>query len=307
MLRMLTIALLALVAVRTPALASNELQLDLSLSPGGHLQTPVIINDGESDFAVLDTGANIALIDRDVAIRNGVPLPPEASPQIQVLGLTGHDWHPLVHIQTMQVGSEGFENVRAALRLKPSSSDRGAIIPVGAFSQRFVDLNVPAGTVTFMDRRPHLQRGNRRSFKLREVEGLYFLEVDVNGTTGLALIDTGSTMTMISSQLAQRARGREMPSYAELVGVHGNPVQAEVVDVREMALGNYQMRGFDLVVFDPPVFEHLGMTEQPMMVLGMDLLRYFRVVIDRERARAWLVGPKESRLRLEAVPYGVRD
>ena len=307
MLRMLVIVFLVFVAVRAPALASNELKLDLSLSPAGHLETPIVINGGEPGYAVFDTGANIALIDEAVALRNGVPIPPEAAPQIRVLGLTGHDWHPLVHIETMQVGSEGFENIRAALRLKSSSSDRGAIVPALTFSQRFVDIDVPAGKVTFMDRRPRLQRGDRRSFKLREVEGLYFLDVEVNGVAGLALIDTGSSTTLISKQFAEQARGRNLPSYVQVFGVNGNPVRAEAVDIRRMGLGNYRLRGFDLIVFDPPVFEHLGLTDQPMMVLGMDLLRHFRVIIDRERERVWLVGPKNARLRLSAIPSRFED
>ena len=298
--RLLAIALLAFLAVRAPAFASNELQLELSLSPAGHLQTQIVINEGEPDYAVLDTGANIALIDKAVASRNGVLIPPETSPQVEVLGLTGHALHPLVHIESVQVGSKGLQNLRAALRLETRSIDHGAIIPMTAFQQRYVDINPPERTLTFRERRPRLRREDRRSFPLREVQGLYFVEIQLNGVSGLALIDTGSNATLISSQFAQSARGSNIPSTVEVIGVHGEPKPAEYMRVRRMHLGKYRLRGFELVVFDPPVFEHLGFGDQPMMVLGTDLLRYFRVVIDREDERVWFVGPKAPRLSLGA-------
>ena len=307
MLRMLVIVFLVFVAVRAPALASNELKLDLSLSPAGHLQTPIMINGGEPDYAVFDTGANIALIDQAVALRNGVPIPQETGPEVQVLGLTGESLHPLIHIETVQVGSQGVQNLRAALRLKPSKADEGAIIPMLTFDQRYVDLDPRAGTVTYGERRPRLERADRRSFKLHEVEGLYFLEVEVNGVRGLALIDTGATSTLISSQFAARARGRDVPAYTHVVGISGNPVPAEIVSVRRMGLGSYRLREFDLVVYDPPVFAHLGFDGESMMVLGMDLLRHFRVIIDRERERVWLVGPKQSRLHLGTASSRLKD
>ena len=95
-----------------------------------------------------------------------------------------------------------------------------------------------------------------------------------------------------------------------MFGADSGGANVKVMSARQLKLGKHEMRDFLILSADPPLFEYLGLEEEPAMVLGLDTLRNFRLQIDRERGyvhlsraetrkegRRYRIQPFSSRLR----------
>jgi hypothetical protein len=106
----------------------------------------------------------------------------------------------------------------------------------------------------------------------------------MNGVTGLALIDTGSSISYVNSRFADDAGAKPNIEKTQILqGVSGKGIPVRVATARKFTLGAHRVSGPDLIVADPPLFAHLGLAEEPAMVLGLDYLSIFRVQLDRRR------------------------
>ena len=95
-------------------------------------------------------------------------------------------------------------------------------------------------------------------------DGHFWLRAELNGAPANFLVDTGATLTAVSSGLAERA-GLE-PRRGGLpvtVGTANGPVAAELATAEELRFGNVSARGLDMVIAPT-----LGDTN----VVGMNLL-----------------------------------
>jgi len=95
-------------------------------------------------------------------------------------------------------------------------------------------------------------------------DGHFWLRAELNGAPANFLVDTGATLTAVSSGLAERA-GLE-PRRGGLpvtVGTANGPVAAELATAEELRFGNVSARGLDVVIMP-----NLGDTN----VVGMNLL-----------------------------------
>lgn len=95
-------------------------------------------------------------------------------------------------------------------------------------------------------------------------DGHFWLRAELNGTPANFLVDTGATLTAVSSGLAERA-GLE-PRRGGLpvtIGTANGPVAAQLATADELRFGNVSARGLDIVIAPT-----LGETN----VIGMNLL-----------------------------------
>lgn len=95
-------------------------------------------------------------------------------------------------------------------------------------------------------------------------DGHFWLRAELNGVPANFLVDTGATLTAVSSGLAERA-GLE-PRRGGLpvtIGTANGPVAAQLATIEELRFGNVAARGLDVVIAPT-----LGETN----VVGMNLL-----------------------------------
>ena len=123
-----------------------------------------------------------------------------------------------------------------------------------------------------------------------------FVDVRINGKSGRAIVDTGSNISYVNSAFAGLAQMRTNEEKTQLLqGATGGDARVRVATARKMALGNFYFSGADLMVADPFLFESLGVTEEPAMVLGLDYLSLFTVQFDRRQNRMVLSLPAGER------------
>ncbi|WP_394727282.1 TIGR02281 family clan AA aspartic protease [Altererythrobacter sp. GH1-8] len=120
-------------------------------------------------------------------------------------------------------------------------------------------------------------------------DGHFWLRAEINGAPANFLVDTGATLTAVSSGLAQRA-GLE-PRRGGLpvtVGTANGPVAAQLATADELRFGNVSARGLDVVIAPS-----LGETN----VVGMNLLS--RLASWRVEGNTMILVPNNPQAPLE--------
>jgi predicted aspartyl protease len=264
--------------------SANERQvIPFEMTDEGHLLVSLTINGRSGIDGVIDTAATYAMIDVATARSAGVAEPDAES--VNVLGVSGPQIYPVVYINSMATGNTGIGDIPAALNNRPDIPGAHNILPAGAFDGDVIDFDFDEQRVLIYDGRPDSST-TRVSTRvpIEEISGLWFAEVKLNGKKGLALIDTGSSITYVNSRFANDASMRtNVEKTQTLLGATGGGVAVRVATARLFTAGRHRIPGLDLLVADPALFSHLGRSEQPTMVLGLDYLSAFRVQIDRRR------------------------
>ena len=287
--------------------ASDLGVIKMTVDENDQMTINVQVNDKEG-LAVLDTAATYALIDAAM-LTDGNSQPRDE--QVEILGVTGRRLFPTTQIGPVMTGEIDLNSMPAAINSQTRFPGHKTILPANAFRSRVIDFDFLKNQIELYDRRPKAARGSVLSkISYREIDGLPFIEVRLNGKTGLALIDTGSDATYINSAFAQLAGARlQQDRTIRLFGADAGGTSVSVMSAKRLQLGKHQMRDFLILSADPPMFEHLGLADQPIMVLGLDTLRNFRVQIDRQRKQIILARPEdpyEGQRRFRVQPFSSR-
>jgi hypothetical protein len=245
----------------------------------GRIWAPVLIN-GKGPFRlVLDTGASHSAIISRVADSLGVAA--ARSDNILVRGVTGSAVVPAVRVERMEVGALLIEPSTLPIVADVFGGAEGVLGREGMPDKRiFADF----GRDVLIISRSHRERAaigfNIVPLKLVH-GGLLATEVMVGSVRALAIIDTGGQQTVGNLALRDAlAKHQTKEGVAEdIIGVtldlqHGNTVSAPPV-----SLGTLKLRGVRVTFADMFLFEHLNLTHQPTLMLGMDVLGSFDVLV----------------------------
>ena len=281
-LRTWALAMLVLAAV-LPAAATERQVIPFDMAPSGHMVVPLRINGATRAVGVVDTAATYAMIDGATATAAGVPPPDELS--VNVLGLEGPQVFPVVHVNSLSAGNTRIDEFPAALSQRIAVTGIRNVVPLTALDGDVVDFDFDEGRILVYDGTPDRSTGLFSSrMKTHLMQGLWFAEVKLNGVDGLALIDTGSSISYVNSRFAEAAGAKPNEEKTQTIrGITGGDVAIRVATARKFTLGRHPVTGPDLIVADPTLFAHLGMADEPARVLGLDYPSIFRVQLDRRR------------------------
>ncbi len=263
--------------------ASERQSIPFNFDMHGNIVVPLTLNDNTAAIGVIDTAATYAMIGLATAKRAGVA-PPDAS-MVNVLGLEGPQAYPIVYLDSIAAGNCRFTDVAAALNQRIEVVGVKNVVPLTVLEGDVVDFDFVERRVLIYDGRPDSNFTKTIShLPMHQISGLWFAEVKLNGRKGLALIDTGSSVSYINSRFAADADMKPNVEETQLLqGITGNGIDVRVATGRKIQLGKHSVSRPDLIVADPPLFEHLSMVDTPAMVLGLDYLSNFRVQLDRRR------------------------
>lgn len=290
------------------AAASELRSIDMTVDENDQMTINLDVNE-RSGLGVIDTAATYALIDADMLTEKNSAARAE---RVEVLGLAGRKIFETALIGPVQTGDINLNTFPAAIVRQARFPGHKNVIPATAFDERVIDFDFNRNSVYLYDGRPQSVGDSVRSrLKYIERDGLPFIKVKLNGRTGLALIDTGSNATYVNSKFAEVAKARlDVDRTIRLFGADENSAKVRVMSAKRLEFGKHNMSDFLILSSDPPLFEHIGLADEPAMVLGLDVLRKFRLQIDRERGyihisraetrqegRRFRVQPFSSRIR----------
>lgn len=116
---------------------------------------------------------------------------------------------------------------------------------------------------------------------------LILTEVKAGGVTLDAVVDTGSQISIGNSALREKLVRRRLHKLETVtaIGVTGTKVDLHVARIDDLRLGSVTLTNVPIAFADVPPFEVFGLTKQPALLLGTDLLGTFRRVSLDFRAR----------------------
>ncbi len=282
------IAACVLAGTVTVANATEERTLVLNYSQTVQPFTDVVIN-GEATSALLDTGATIPLIgDRFINID------PRADPdetEARILGIGGQRFFPIARLPNLSAGSENWTDLRVAVNTENRYPIQKSVLPISIFETRVVDFDFGNNRVHLYDGRPkRVRRSRQDSVPYQDINDLIFVPIKINGVRGQALIDTGAVISFLNPAFAEQSNARlDEDRTALLRGSDLTRNHASIYGFRRLAFAGNEITRITLPVLDTEMFAELGFDDEPMMILGMDLLQHFRLQVDRERQRIHFV------------------
>lgn len=288
--------LIALLLAPLTARAAVSDSIPFEITESGHMVVTLRLDGREDVKAIVDTGATFPIIDSQSAALIGVT-PPASAALVDIIGLGEVRTFPVVDMDRLTVGPVQLDAPQAAYNDKVRFPSTGNVIPASSLPHRTLDFDFERSRLQVSNRRPaHISRSIVSRLKITRIGGLPFIEVSVNGTKGLALIDTGASISVVNSAFAEGAtRSRNSVRDVELIGATGNVVPLKVLFSRRFEIGEFEVDRFNVIVSDPDFLERFGLAETPVMILGLDVLKTFRLQIDREDELVRLAIPDRGR------------
>ena len=123
-----------------------------------------------------------------------------------------------------------------------------------------------------------------------------------------AFLDTGAGMTVGNTQLLDRLARRKPLIPADTIriyGVTGGSLDCRVVKLSHLVLPDLEFEGCLIAIADLQIFDIWGLTKQPALLIGMDLLRQFdEVTMDYGRKEYRLVMGEDAPASLRRIGSG---
>ncbi len=307
MIRRFSATILAAALVCGSALAGGDIgKIDMQVSKDDQMTIALSVA-GIDAYGVIDTAATYPLVDDDVlAAARALP----RDQKVAVLGLEGTLTFDTAQVGDLRLGNLQLSELAVAVNNQVRFPGHKSVVPANAFDARVIDFDFGHNRIELYDRRPKSTGDSVRSrLRYEEIQGLPFIKVKLNGVTGRALIDTGSSETYVNGAFARLAGARLKPDLTQqLYGADATFTGVSVVSARRLSIGRHGMEDFLILSADPALFDYLGLADEPIIVLGLDTLKNFRMQIDREKKYIYLsrAETRSSGRRFRVQPFSSR-
>lgn len=252
------------------------------------LTVKVTIN-GQGPFAfVVDTGAERSAIAADLAAQ--LMLPP--GPPLVVHGVAGQVTVGSAVAAELGVGARGLRGVVLPL-LQRSDVGAAGVLGIDAVQSQRVELD-------FLHREIRVSASTGRRPAPDEVVvaaksrfgQLVLVDSSYNGYPILVVVDTGAERSIGNMALKRVVRAEAMiADKAQIYSVTGQTTVGQWALINDVKVGGFAVNHLPVVFADLHAFARWKLTDQPALLLGMDVLRQFdRVEIDFARRQVRFQG-----------------
>jgi len=253
----------------------------------GRIWAPVTIN-GKGPFRlVLDTGATHSALTPQLVTALGIPL--DAAETVTLRGATGSLPVPVVPVETLEFGDLLMEPRRLPIVPDALGGAEGILGTDGLANKR-VHISFRKDSITIMRSKNERAASDFATIPVKLMRGrLLVVDAYIGGVPVKAVIDTGGQATLgneaLRVALAERRRRREQESRLDKVTGATLDVQTgNRVATPALALGEILVRNPAMTFADFAIFEHWKLTQEPAMLIGMDVLGLLdTLIIDYRR------------------------
>lgn len=244
----------------------------------GRIWAPVRIN-GKGPFRlVLDTGASHSALIAQTAEKLGVPLNERP---MRLYGVTGTAMVPSIHADSMEVGDLLIQPTELPIVADVFGGAEGVLGREALPDMRILaDFRHDRLVIAHSHREP--APAGYRTIRLNLTSiGLLALDTRVGGVRAKAIIDTGA-QTTIGNLALRDALMRHPPknvNITEIVGVTLDVQRGDNLPSPPLRLGSLTLQGLHVTFGDMSLFEHWQLTQEPVVLIGMDVLGLLDVMI----------------------------
>jgi len=260
---------------------------DPTLAVGGDdlkarkIETRLSVNvfvDGRGPFQfIVDSGADTSAVGLRLASALQLPL---GTPVI-LNGMTQRNVVDRVKVRQLSVGASSFDDLELPA-LRESDVGGDGLIGIDALVNQRLMMDFEKSLVKVEDARgrfPH-ERGEIVITAKRKRGQLILTHVRAAGYDLDAIIDTGSEITIGNLALRDKLIRGNYDKFAtvEVTGVTGEKVNLQLARVGQLQLGPIALSDVPMAFADVPPFKMFGLSDQPALLLGTDLLNTFRSI-----------------------------
>lgn len=271
-----------------PAVIDNSLLIggeDINARKENTRMTVEVHVNGRGPYHFLvDSGADTSVVGMNIA-RNlelpaGTPTVLHATTDSAVVGR--------VMVDQLQLGASTIHDLELPA-LKEADMGGAGVVGIDALVNQRLMMDFEKRVIKAEDARTpaKLIAGEIVVTARRKRGQLILTEVKAAGLPVDAVIDTGSEITI--GNLALRDMlikgNRKKFTTIQATGVTGVTMDLQVARVAELQLGSVTLRNVPIAFADVPPFTVFGLSKQPSLLLGTDLLETFRKVSLDFRAR----------------------
>jgi predicted aspartyl protease len=248
----------------------------------GRVWAPVYIN-GKGPFRlVLDTGANRSAVIESLAARIGAPI---LESNAKLLGVTGSSIVPTIEVDSIEVGDLWLDKRQVAIVEDVFGGAEGVLGADGLHDKR-ISIDFRQDQISIQHSRGRVRSTGFKRLPVKMQHGhLLMFDVNVAGVRTKAMLDTGAQSTIgnnsLRAALARRARSGRADS---IIGVTLDVQQGETIYAPPVDIAGITIRGMRVTFGDIYIFKAWKMTEEPALLIGMDIIGLLdSLIIDYKR------------------------
>jgi len=241
----------------------------------GRVMAPVFVNNVGPFAFLVDTGASSSVIGPRVAAR--LKLSPASERTKLLRGITGSERVPTVLVDSLTAGQIALTGRDLPMVEPRVFADADGIFGVDAFSQGCLFVNFSEKRVSILDNRcPRVSEQWEVMKAEMRFGGLAVVPARIGKVRVHAIIDTGAERSLGNRALLT-ATGLEKkladPDTATMVSAATSQVvPGNILKTPTFRMGSVAITNMRIVFGDFEVFEMWDVTEEPAIVLGMDVL-----------------------------------
>jgi hypothetical protein len=252
----------------------------------GRIWAPVLIN-GQGPFRlVLDTGATNSAVTAKVAETLGITLNYPGTITLQ--GATGSVKVPSIPVDSLEVGELLMEPKRLPIVPDALGGAEGILGTEGLGDKR-ITIEFRHDRITIMRSRNERAGPGFVTIPVKFMRGrLLVVDAWLGGVRVKAIIDTGGQSTLGNLALRDALAGRRSALPAVPDQVIGATLDIQIgdrVSTPALAMGDIVVRNPAMTFADFSIFKHWKMTDEPAMLVGMDVLGLIETLIIDYRRR----------------------
>lgn len=251
----------------------------------GRVWVPVYINEKGPFRLVLDSGATRSALTPKVA--DALRLPLGESPPVMLSGVTGKAITPTVRVKSITVGDLYVGPATLPVVADAFGGAEGLLGTDGLRDKRiFIDFRNDFINISRSQNR-RAAAGYQTVPFLKDDLNLLIVEATIGNLPVRAIIDTGAQASVgnVALQTALRRQvQRNLLGEDEVTGATGDVQTGIGARVSPIVIGDLQIRDAHITFGDMHIFERWNMSDQPAVLIGMDILGLLdSLVIDYRR------------------------
>ena len=227
---------------------------------------------------LVDSGADSSVVGlklaRDLQLPVGTP--------VILNAMTGSARVDRVLVDELALGPSTIRNLELPALQEQHLGGHG-MIGIDALVEQRLMMDFESRVIKVEDARtkpPRMVNGDIVVTARRRKGQLILTQVRAAGLPLDAVVDTGSEITIGNIALRDKLipGNRDKFVSVEVTGVTGVPMNIQIARIDELRLGSVTLRHVPIAFADVPPFKVFGLSEEPALLLGTDLLATFRRV-----------------------------
>jgi predicted aspartyl protease len=264
-----------------PAVIDDTLAIggdDINARKSSSRMTVEVRVNGRGPYRFLvDSGADTSVVGLRIARELQLPV----STPVVLNSMTARHLVDRVRVDELSMGPSKIHNLHVPALAERDVGGQG-MVGIDAMVDQRLMMDFEKLTIKSEDARvaPKKLPGEIVIVARRQRGQLILTQVHADGLPIEAVVDTGSEVTIGNRALRDRLFRRNRNDFwtASMSGVTGVEVDLEMARIKELRLGPVTLRDVPIAFADVPPFEVFGMSKEPALLLGTDLLGTFRRV-----------------------------